>query len=91
MRVSAFVTFQVHQSDVMSDQSFSFFFDNAFASQPKVNIVINRFPGKQGELLKNNCAVWAWPAYLNIVYLHTARTWKLQTRGHSHAGCFSAT
>ena len=90
MRVSAFVTFQVHQSDVMSDLTFSFFFGNPLSTQTKVDIVVNRFPWKQSKLLENNRSIWTRPRHQNIVDLHATSAWKFKTRGHTHAGCFPA-
>ena len=65
--------------------------DKYFVDGNKVNILVNRFPWKKCKLLKNNRAVWARPGHQNFVHLHTASTWKFQTRGHAHAGCFSTT
>ena len=91
MGKSAFVALQIHQTDVVRGQLVPLCLWQAFASQPEVNVFIDRLPWKESKLLKHNRSVRTRFRHHLVVDLHRPRAWKLQSSGHSHAGGFAAT
>ena len=89
--VSALIAFQVHQRDVVRDDFLPLSCVNAFGSQAKVDVVVDRLPGEQRELLKHHRTVRARFGHQLVADFNATRAGELQPGSHAHTRGFAAT